>query len=344
MTVSQKTRFDRDELLADHAYKEPLERVGYRLHGGFDEAGGYISPRTLARWPAVHAWQQQLKEKGLPLIDASTDLLKSGNYPNFAQERYLLMNGYGQHLWDSLTVTGVIEARGQALCQIDAPDFQNIIVEDISDTCAGHLHKGLLYAHGADEGGDPDQPEVGAHDAMWFAARDLCFGKDAFPSPEIPDSISRPQEVPAFPDLPRPHADILLLLMDVLMIEVRAESVFSHACRVMRDQDTFPGKRQEAETAAEMVEYIREDEQIHVGYLRTAISEMRGFTFKMTSGKEVLGSEFIDPEWKDMVAWHGSTQRIEARARTRVALQHALSDNSDLSADFGEFDRLESVT
>lgn len=344
MEASQKTRFDREELLTDHAYHKPLERVGYRLHGGFNDGGEYVSPRTLVRWPAVRAWQQQLKAKGLPLIDATTDLLKSGNYPNLAQERYLLINGYGQHLWDSLTVTGVIEARGQALCQIDAPDFQDIIVEDISNTCTGHLHKGLLYAHGADEGGDPDQPDVGAHDAMWFAARDLCFGKDAYPLPEIPESISRPQDGPAFPGLPSPYADILLLLMDVLMIEVRAESVFSHSCQVMRDPDTFLGKRQEAETAAEMVEFIREDEQIHVGYLRTAISEMRGLTFKMTSGKEVLGREFIDPEWKDMVAWHGSTQRIEARARTRDILERELTDNPNISADFKEFDRLEAAT
>jgi hypothetical protein len=94
----------------------------------------------------------------------------------------LLQWGCGQTLWNALTVTGVVEARGLALTQIVAPDFQSFIVEDISQTTVGHLGKGLLKAHGFDEGGVPGSGQ-GGHDTMWFAARDLIFGKNAYPMP-----------------------------------------------------------------------------------------------------------------------------------------------------------------
>ena len=153
-----KLSYTRDELMASHDYARPHERAGYKLHGGFLADGTYESPRVLNRWPAVKAWQEQLTAKGWPLIDATVQLLKRGNYPNIPQERFLLGHGIGQPLWNSLTITGVIEAKGRVLCDLEAPDFQQIIVDDISQTCTGHLHKGLLYAHGADEGAD----EVGA--------------------------------------------------------------------------------------------------------------------------------------------------------------------------------------
>ena len=217
--------YTRDELMASH------EEVGYRLHGGFDATGTYISPRVLHRWPAVRAWAAALEARGYPLIDATVQLLKRGNYPNIPQEKLLLAHGIGQPFWNSLTITGVIEARGKLLCELQAPDFQTIIEEDISQTCTGHLHKGLLYAHGADEGGDPAAPEFGAHDQMWFAARDLCFGKDRYPVPEIPESIGRPDTGRLMPQLPAGFEQLILLLMNVLMIEVRAESFFSFCCQ-----------------------------------------------------------------------------------------------------------------
>ncbi|MEJ1970129.1 MAG: hypothetical protein WDN03_16080 [Rhizomicrobium sp.] len=45
--------YGRDEILADHAYAQPQIEAGYRLHGGFDAGGKYVSPRTLTagrRW------------------------------------------------------------------------------------------------------------------------------------------------------------------------------------------------------------------------------------------------------------------------------------------------------
>jgi len=312
--------YERAQLLADHPYDLMQEAAGYQLHGGFTADGVYHSPKTLNRWPAVKAWQKQLTARGWPLIDASQRLLKRGNFPNLDQQVLLQKNGLGQSFWNALTVTGVIEARGRALCEFSPPDWQDIIEEDVSETCTGHLHKGLLYAHGADEGGDPDIPERGAHDAMWFAARDLVYGKDAFPMCEIPESISRPDEGPPFPQIEAAYGELLSLLANVLMIEVRAEAFFAFSCAVFRHPDTFPGKDKECELAAQMVERIRTDEAIHVGYLQTAISEMRSFTFKTVDGEHISGAELIDPFWDKVVTWHATTVFDENARRTRETL------------------------
>jgi hypothetical protein len=318
--MDARLRYTRDEIMSSHDYVRPHEEAGYRLHGGFTADGTYVSPRTRLRWPAVKAWGEALKARGWPLIDATGALLKREGYPTFEQQKLLLKEGFGQPLWNSLTVTGVIEARGQALCNVTAPDMQRLIVEDIADTAIGHMNLGLLYAHGADEGGDPAHPAERAHDAMWFAARDLVFGKDAYPLPEVPASISRPVEDREMPQLPEGYEQLIKFLMNVLMIEIRAESFFSLCCRVFRDPELFTDRREAAELAATMVERIRTDEAVHVGYLQVLISEMRACQWRTADGKVVPGAEIIDPVWARMVEWHGKTERDIAAARTREAI------------------------
>ncbi len=332
--------FTREELFAEHTYAEPHEVAGYKLHGGFDLAGTYISPRTLHRWPAVRNWQAALESRGWPLIDASGDLLQRGSYPNKEQQKLLLSHGYGQTLWNSLTITGVIEARGQALCEFEAPELQDVIADDVSAMATGHLCKGLLYTHGMDEGGDPDNPGIGAHDKMWFAVRDLLFGKDAWPLPEVPENISRPVEGRLFPGLPEAHEGLISLLMNVLMIEVRAEAFFSFCCAVMRDSETFKDRREAAGLAADTVERIRTDEAIHVAYLQTVVSELRSVTFRLEDGSSVRGDTLIDPVWQDMVEWHGLTQADLSAERTRDALKEDLCSSADGKTLFGKFDAL----
>ncbi|PKQ03937.1 MAG: hypothetical protein CVT73_14485 [Alphaproteobacteria bacterium HGW-Alphaproteobacteria-12] len=336
-----KLTYTRDELMASHDYAKPHEEAGYRLHGGFLADGTYVSPRVLHRWPAVKAWQAALGERGWPLIDATVELLKHGGYPNIPQQKLLLGHGHGEPFWNSLTITGVIEARGRALCELEAPDFQTIIEDDISQSCTGHLHKGLLYAHGADEGGDPALPGYGAHDAMWFAARDLVFGKGRYPLPEIPENIGRPDQGRLMPQLPAGFEQLILLLMNVLMIEVRAESFFAFCCAIMRDPDTFPERRAQAAHAADMIERIRTDEAIHVGYLQTAVSEMRSFTFKSLDGGTVPGKDLIDPVWEGMVHWHSVTQAALSREQSREAIRAVLASAPDGLRLFAVFDELE---
>lgn len=319
-----KLVYSREELMADHEYAKPHKEVGYLLHGGFDEEGNYISPKTLNRWPAIHAWQKALRAKGWDIVEATGDLLHRGNYPNRDQQKLLINNGFGESFWNALTTTGIIEARGQILCTLEAPDFQKIIVDDISETATGHLNKGLLYAHGADEGGDPAKPEYGAHDAMWFAARDLVFGKDAYPVLDPPESIGRPDQGRLMPQIPAEYEQLILLLMNVLMIEVRAEAFFSHSIDMMRDREIFSDNAADADQAAIMVERIRTDEAVHVGYLQTVISEMRSFTFKTVDGGTIAGKDMIDPVWKDMVVWHGETQFDLSKEQSHEAIKNRL--------------------
>jgi hypothetical protein len=335
-----QVQFSAAELLAEHDYARPQIEAGYRLHGGFDAAGGYISPRTLHRWPAVRAWQAALKERGWPLIDATTRLLQRGSYPSFEQQKKLLDWGCGQTLWNSLTVTGVVEARGKTLVDYPVPNFQAIIEEDIAGTATGHLGKGLLDAHGLDEGGD-ERLGQGGHDTMWFAVRDVLFGRDAYPMPEVPASLSRPDQARLMPLLPAEHEQLILLLMNVLMIEIRAEAFFSFCVRVMREPTLFRDRREEAEHAAVLVERIRQDEAIHVAYLQTAVSEMRGFTFKGWGGKRALGQAFIDPIWEGMVHWHSVTTVDHSREQTRAAIAAMLAAMPEGARRVAEFSALE---
>lgn len=327
MNASQKTplRYSRDDLMASHAYARPHEEAGYRLHGGFSEDGTYLSPRTLVRWPAVEAWSEALEARGWPIIDATVELMKRPGFPNFDQQRLLIGEGLGQTFWDSLTVTGIIEARGRGLCDLPAPDFSKAIVDDLADTATGHLGKGLLYAHGADEGGDPAHPGEGAHDAMWFAARDLAFGKDAWPLASAPDSIARETPGREMPDLSEGMEQFVKFLMNVLMIEVRAESFFDLCQRLFRDPVLFREHRAGADKAADLVERIRTDEAIHVAYLRVVLSEMRSFDWRTASGVVKRGAEILDPMWETMVVWHGRTQRDLAAERSRAQLETRLT-------------------
>jgi hypothetical protein len=303
--MDARLRYSREELLESHAYARPHEEAGYRLHGGFLADGTYVSPRVKVRWPAVRAWQAALKARGWPVIDADRDLLKRGGYPNEAQQKLLLEEGLGQTLWNSLSITGIIEARGRALCTVNAPDLQQLAVEDIADTSLAHLNQGLFFAHGADEGGDPGDPAKGAHDAMWFAARDLLFGKGAYPVPTPPESIARPDTGRLMPAIG----------------EVRAEAFFSFCMKLFRDPETFRDRRPEAELAATLVERIRTDEQIHVAYLATAISELRSLTLRRADGGTIAGKDVIDPAWASMIDWHGREERDLAAARTRATLE-----------------------
>lgn len=331
--------YTREDLLAEHPYARPLEVAGYRLHGGFDEAGRYLPPRTLHRWPAVRAWQEALLARGFPLIEATTRLLSAGAYPNDAQQKLLLRHGLGQTLWNSLTITGVIEARGRLLVDLPAPDFQRILVEDVSATAIGHLRKGLLTAHGLDEGGDP-RSGLGAHDAMWFAIRDLLFGKDAYPLPEVPASIARPEGERLAPAIALPYEQMLSLLMNVLMIEVRAENGFAFVQRVLSDPELFTDRRAAAALGLAMVERIRADEAIHVAYLQLVLSEMRSFTFRAEDGGHVPGDEVIDPMWATLVHWHAIENPRLARAQMRDVLHRRILAHRDGARLVEEFEAL----
>jgi hypothetical protein len=334
-----KLNYTKAELEAEHDYATPHIECGLKLHGGFDEHSEYLSPRTRYRWEAVNAWMQQLKDRGVPIVEATTELLTEPNYPTIEQQLLLLENDIEQPLWDSLTTTGLIEARGKALAELVAPDFQEIIEEDISDTALGHMNKGLLTSHGWDEGGNP-ATDIGGHDIMWFAVRDLVFGKDKFPIQQPPASIGRPKEDREMPQIPPAHEGVLSFLMNLLMIEVRAERAFDFYEKVIGNDRVFKAKRKEAKHAVALVDRIRQDESIHVAWLRTAISEFRSFTIKTLDGSTVQGADIIDPLWAKMTHWHAVEMHEANRENNRKILKEKILAAPNGASVIEEFEGL----
>ena len=332
-------RYSTEEILADPSFTRLNSFGARRLHGGYDERGAYISPRTVGRWPAIRAWQQSLKDKGGELIDASTRLLRAPHSPNHEQMKLLLAHGITLPLWNSMTTTGIIEGRGRMLADITAPDFQPLVAEDVSEMAIAHLNKGLFVAHGLDEGGDL-KSDIGAHDQMWYLARDLVLGENAHPIPTIPDRAGRPgSEGREMPQLPIAHEMLLKQLMNILMIEIRAERGFAFNVGLMRDPEVFAARRADAEKAAAIIDQIRQDEASHVAYLQLAISELRPLHFKTPAGA-VEGSTFLDPVWAKIVAWNADDVPRVQREATRDLVEACCKARADGAAILARYDAL----
>ena len=177
---------------------------------------------------------------------------------------------------------------------------------------------------------------------MWFAVRDMLFGKHAFPHAQVSESLSRPELGRLMPLVPDEHERWILLLMNVLMIEVRAENFFNFCTTVMRDPRNFRDRREIARHAADLVDRIRQDEAPHVGYLTVVISELRSFTFRTANGERVKGAGFIDPVWRGMVQWHAVANADWERDRKRRELDGLLRARPDGAALIRRFQSLES--
>lgn len=291
------------------------------MHGGFLADGTYQPPRTLVREPALDAWAGALVARGGELLDAEASLLSGIRLPTVEQGRVLLRNGLGETFWNSLTITGKIEARGRLLAEVTFRDLQPYIVEDISHMAIGHLNKGLLYAHGIDEGGLPDSG-IGGHDVMWFVARDLAFGVGAYPDVEPPESIARPEVGTRFiPEVELVVEGLLSLLANLLIIEFRAELGFAEAQQLLRSTDLFVDRRAEAEEAAEIIGRIRTDEEIHVRSLRIYLGELTHVQFRTIDGGTMAGAEVIGRFWDGLVRWATVEQPKLAAMQQRALIE-----------------------
>ncbi len=301
--LASKLNYSEAELMSNHDYAKPHVISGRRMHGGFDAHGTYIPPRAKLRNEALDAWTAALRQRGGDLFAADASLLTGARMPNVEQQRILLRNDLGQTFWNGLTTTGKIEGRGRVLAEMQFPDLQKVIKEDISQMAIGHLRRGLLVAHGIDEGGEPDKG-IGGHDVMWFVARDLVFDAGVFPDIEPPQSISRPEAGKRWmPELPPEYEGMLSFLMNLLLIEFRAEIGFAITQKVFRTTDLFVDRRENAEEAAEIIERIRTDEEIHVRSLRLYLGELRELTFKTVGGGELPGAALIDRFWAGLINW-----------------------------------------
>jgi hypothetical protein len=330
--------FTRDELLSEHDHAAPHVVGGRRMHGGFDATGRYQPPRALGRVAALDAWTAALRARSGELHEANASLLDGDRVPSVEQSRVLLRHGLGESFWNSLTITGKIEARGRLLADAAFPDLQPYIVDDLSEMAIGHLNTGLLYAHGIDEGGQPDLG-IGGHDEMWFVARDLAFGAGAFPDVDPPESIARPEAGTRFmPEVDAAVEGVLSLLMNLLIIEFRAEIGFAATQEILRTPDLFVDRRGEAEEAAEIVERIRTDETIHVDSLRLYLGELRTVRFRRSDGGEVSGAELIDRFWDGLVRWATVEQPRQVAVQQRALIAERIARHPDAAAVQAAFD------
>lgn len=330
-------------LYEDHDHAAPHERGGVRMHGGFDAAGRYLPPRSKGRREAMAAWTAALRQRGGELFAADASLLTGPRMPNVAQQKLLLANGIGRPFWNGLTITGKIEGRGRLLAEMSFPDLQNVIVEDISQMALGHLNKGLLVMHGIDEGGEPDRG-IGGHDVMWFVARDLACGPEAYPDVEPPESIARPEAGQRLmPELPPEYEAMLSFLMNLLLIEFRAEIGFASTQEILRDPALFTDRREGAEEAAEIVGRIREDELIHVESLRLYLGELRELHLKTVDGGRIPGAQLIDRFWSGLVRWATVEQPAIAAGNQYESLKPIILAHEDGRRVLAEFDALGDV-
>jgi hypothetical protein len=311
---TSQVEFTEAELLADVAVAEPLIAGGVRCHGGFDETGAYVSPRTKYRLPAITAWGEQNCERfATELIDVPLERWER-TFPNVEQARFLIQAGVPEPLMATLTRIGTVEGYGANIRLLKPKDMQQHFLEEVRGTAIDHLGGGLFEAHGRDEAG---WDEEAGHRDMWFAARDIAFERPG-EELDIEAMLARmgfgqgpggaanrllPDDIP-------PQLEMMVSLMvRVLFIEISAFHTFAWAEEWMSDTDLVAGDGE----AAQLVSYIRADESPHVGYLRTALSEMRDRTWVGDGGTNHAGADMIKRVWEPLLAQSLGPTREEGR-------------------------------
>jgi len=335
--------FTADELLADVDIAEPLVVGDTVCHGGFGDDGAYVSPRTRNRVPAIHAWQAQHEERfGTGLIEVPLETWP-GQFPNTAQARFLISHGVPEPLMASLTRIGTVEGFGADIRLLHPGDLQGRFDEDITGTAVDHLDRGLFEAHGRDEAGYGDQA---GHRDMWFAARDIAFeGRTAELDIDAmierlgfgPNAKGAPGTGPRLlPDDIDPMLEIVAdVMIRVLLIEVQAFHTFAWAEELLADPNLVAGNG----AAATLVSYIRADETPHVEYLKTALTEMRDFTWIGASGAQYDGRDMIGPLWANGLDRSLGSARAANRKSILGEIEYWCGQKptgSDLLAEFHE--------
>jgi len=303
----RKLGYTYEEIMANHDYASRLKRGSVLFHGGLDVSGKYLPPRARNRIPAIEAWSNQLSVKGHPAQVVTHEQVKREFFPNAEQAKLLLREGAHGAMTRILTLIGITEGFGNdGIKLMPQLDLQQYFKESIDDTCLAHLHRGLLEAHGNDEAGRGDEA---GHDMMWYQIRDAALDHplvtpDMFenlpiaPPPGYQGPARAAPEAISVGDLTRqlfPQIDPMLELLlsafaQILVIELIAYATFSWAQEVLGD----PECSAEPDFCRRMVGYIREDENIHVGYLQCALAEVRCRTLVVQEGAELSGQLVVD--------------------------------------------------
>jgi len=317
--------FSFDELLSEHAYERALIVGGVRCHGGFvDER--YVSPRTLVRPAAIASWQSRLPAGELAAVLDPINASIPPHFPNDAQTRLLVREGVTMPLVRILSLIAIVEGfGGDVLRSVPVPSLRERVVEPIDGTALAHLGA-LFEAHARDEAG---------HRHMWELARDIALDR-----PEIPRDLAGaapPSSAPRLlTEIPADLEALVLRMLGVLVIEVFAMEAFRWAKAVLGDPELFPRHAE----AKMLVEYIQEDEAPHVGYLATALAELRCRTLLGTDGAPLPGRSVIDRARDMIVAFQtGPRHQANVEFRTKVVERYCAA-HPRREALLGEFREL----
>jgi hypothetical protein len=346
--------YSRTELLESDPSESPLIAGGVRCHGGFNEDGHYVSPRTRFRWPAIRAWQEQHKAQfGTDLVEIPLESWPS-HYPNVAQAKHLIANGVTHPMKMVLTRIGTVEGFGASIRNSALPDLERAFDESVEGTATAHLEHGLFEAHARDEAGFGSE---GGHKQMWFAARDI-----AFPKPPTDEEVEQMMAGFGFPAMmlsgngPSPEIaqrmreqaiknrmlpeDIdfdlelqIARMARLLLIEISAFHAFAWAHEVLSDTELIPGNG----GAANLVSYIAADETPHVEYLKVSLAEMRDRTFVGASGRKYPGKDMIGTIWDASVESSLGLGRLAQANREVDLIEQALEGHprrDDLLEEF----------
>ena len=325
LTTDQVT-FTEAELLADHTMAEPLIAGGVRCHGGFDDEGTYVSPRTKFRVPAIEAWQAQHTALfGQEMLDIPLETWPV-HMPNVAQARHLIKAGVPEPLIATLTRIGTVEGYGANIRLLQPGDMQEHFQEDIRGTAIDHLGKGLFEAHGRDEAG---WEEEAGHKDMWFAARDVAF-ENPTAKIDIDAMLARmgfgQQGGPGGADVERALPDdidlnlelIANLMIRVLLIEIQAFHTFAWAEAWMADRDLVGGDGQ----AADLVAYIRADETPTWSTSRPPSPRCATAPGSGASGKTYAGTDMIGTLWTRGLEQSLGAGRLQTRKAVLGEVEH----------------------
>lgn len=346
MTTKQ-VEFTEHELLESHDFAEPLVTGGVRCHGGFDDDGQYVSPRTKNRWPAIEAWdEQRLQQFSTPKLDIGLETWPE-NFPNVAQTSFLVRSGVREPAISELTRIGTVEGFGSMLRYSPIPDMRASFDDDVTGTAIMHLDRGLYEAHARDEAGFEDEA---GHNLMWFAARDIAFEN---PSTEDQTSlmlermgipIGDPKEMAKLreaalaarkmpSDISFELESLVARMVRLLFIEISAFHAFAWAETFLSDTDLVAGDGE----AAKIISYIRADEAPHVAYLGTVLSEMRDRTWVGEGGKKHDGADMISLIWDAALRDSVGPGRQQFLDMVMGEIEHAVegrSDRDDLLEEF----------
>jgi hypothetical protein len=353
--MSDQLIYSEEELLASHPGVEPLVANGIPCHGGFDARGEYVSPRTLARVPAIEAWQRAHESQfGTEILDIGLEEFPE-MFPNVDQAKLLIRAGAPEPVIATLTRIGTVEGFGSMLRYSVVPNLQRFFDEDIQSTATGHLDRGLIEAHARDEAGFED---IAGHNRMWFAARDLAFENPvtldqtlvmlermglAGKGGAAPDFAAMRAQAMANRSLPDDIDFDLESLIErmarLLMIEISAFHTFRWAEAVLSDTDLVAGDGE----PARLVSYIRADETPHVEYIKTVLTEMRDRTFVGDGGTRHEGGPLIGAIWDRVVSEQQGTRSNEVRDLIWGEITRAVESRADASDLLAEFEELGTI-